>query len=977
MGSLMPPYRFFEEYREDVLSALMETEELLRLDTEIANKELLPRYQGPVDDFEWQYLERYYSRLFSDFVVERIEDFVDTTPLELHRDDFDAFRKDILRINDALPGPESNAAVTIPKPAEQLLLKRLRRRRYDPAALDVSYIEQGGPLYLLELFITAAQQQATNEIVSDGGSASRSSSETVAPESNNRRSRPLVSALVEEASSLGDADEDEVLRELREPVLMVSLWDNQRKGLERWLDADREGILEMATATGKTVAGIGAVAHLCGEFPDRLDHEPLTDDARIMVVAHSNAILSQWERELSEKLGLPGSTIGSDGRPDTLSFTTGTVEFRTAHSLLPRYNPNLESRYDLIIYDEVHHYSNEDGFGQAIQRPTYDAALGLSATVGDDEDDPRRAALERLLAPVIYTYDLEDAVEDEIIPQFEWTVHPTSFDETEREEWEKSTESITNQFASLRSSRETRRILERLSVPFTEMEDLGDFIQAHRAAGYELDGEIPDSWTNLHKAINSRSWIRHRSQPKIKSAVDLARDYLTKGDNVKLVMFAMDIETTERLHDQLTEYTDDAYVVHSKVASSTRKKDRIVNRRIQRFANADHGVLIAPKLLDEGIDVPDAEVGINVAGTKTKLQLVQRMGRVLRKHDNQKPKFHHFVAISDEHYVHGIDSKAYVQELNWVHELGELIRQQPAIEPADVSEEVLERAEERGHELWAQDLIDDWEVETVQGSVRLEEVLDALTLEAARTLRSKVDLTGDVVSKAEWKGALESLRSDLSINALQRIWWLYPLYRDRPADLQDLLSESIERLAERSESTPSNPKPEQESEATGREEKTESPWPGDELPADQDGIDKVLSEISDVGRITRIRLEEVGIKTVKDLRIATIDDMTDAKYVGPATAERIHHFVREHIPDQEATASDRQTNEAIDDNVPLEEVVDEIPDVGRVSRARLEEVGFVTVGDVRTASKEDLLQAKHVGPATIDKILQYLGESDE
>jgi len=60
-------------------------------------------------------------------------------------------------------------------------------------------------------------------------------------------------------------------------------------------------------------------------------------------------------------------------------------------------------------------------------------------------------------------------------------------------------------------------------------------------------------------------------------------------------------------------------------------------------------------MLDEGIDVPDAEVGINVAGTKTKLQLVQRMGRVLRKHGDQRPHFHHFIAMPDENYLAGLD----------------------------------------------------------------------------------------------------------------------------------------------------------------------------------------------------------------------------------------------------------------------------------------------------------------------------------
>jgi len=961
----LPPYWFFEQYQEAVLDELTRSEALLRLDDEVANKQLLPRYQGPVDDNEWDALERYYSTLFSDFVIDRIEGLVDTTPIEIHRERFHEFRKDILRINKALPGTASEAAVTIPKPAELLLLKQLRERRYDPADLDITYLDQGGPLYLLELFVTAARQQANQDFEPDGGAIAE-------PEAGGSdlggKDESLVEALIEEAQSLGSSEPSEVKEYLITPILMVTLWENQREGLNEWLDSGQEGILEMATATGKTVVGIATIAHLCGELPDHPDLEPLTNDAQIMVVAHSNAILNQWQRELNEKLGLSGSELRGDGQPDNLHFATGTVEFRTAHSLLPRYDPDLAQKYDLIIYDEVHHYSNEEGFGQAISRPNYEASLGLSATVGEEDGDPRRKALEDLLAPVIYTYDLNDAIEDEIIPQFEWTVHPTSFDASEREEWRQSTESITNQFTALKHSQSTRQILETLSVPFNELEDLGDFVQAHRAAGYELDRDLPDAWSNLHKAISSRSWIRHRSQPKIKSAVDLAKDYLTEGDGMKIVMFAMDIDTTERLHSELSEHTDNAYVVHSQVASSNRKKDRIVNRRIQKFSNANHGVLIAPKLLDEGIDVPDAEIGINVAGTKTKLQLVQRMGRVLRKHGDQKPRFHHFVAIPDEHYVHGVDSKAYVQELNWIRELGELIRQQPEFERADVDQDILDRAEARGHELWAQDLLADREIETVQGSVRLEEVLGALTIKAVKILLSEVDFSGDIVGKDDWQAALSGLRSEHSVSDLQQIWWLFPLYRDRPGELEDLLSASLEKLGGDVEDLELSEKP-YELDTTSTDDVLRS-QDNTSLP-DETPLREFFEDISGVGRVTHVRLQEIGIETVGDLRSSTEDEIVEADYVGPNTAEKLLNHLEKHSLEGQ-TAGHQEDAPEIPDETPIEDFFEDIPDIGRVTHVRLREVGFETLGDLRTADREEMLEADYVGPVTIDKILEHL-----
>lgn len=965
MRESLPPYWSFQEYQEAELEKLARTEALLRLDDEVGNKQLIPRYEGPVDVNEWDRLESYYSTLFSDFVVDRIDGLVDTTPIEVRRERFDDFRKDILRINEALPGTASEAAVTIPQPAELLLLKRLRERRFDPSDLDITYLEQGGPLYLLELFVTAARQQANRDFQTDGGSAV--TTDLSDGQGGSHRAESLVEALIQETESLGEMEAAGIKEYLSRPVLMVTLWDNQREGLNEWLASDREGILEMATATGKTVVGIAAIAHLCGAFPDRPDVSPSVDDAQIMVVAHSNAILNQWRRELTEKLGLLGSTLQGDGQPDELSFATGTVEFRTAHSLLPQYDPDLKDKYDLIIYDEVHHYSNEGGFGNAISRPNYRASLGLSATIGEDEGDPRRTALEDLLAPVIYTYDLNDAIADGVIPEFEWTVHPTSFDASEQEEWRQSTESITNQFTALRGSESTTTILESLSVPFNELDDLGDFIQAHRAAGYELDRDVPDSWSNLHKAISSRSWIRHRSQPKIESAVNLAKDYLTEGEGVKIVMFAMDIDTTERLHDELSAYTDNAFVVHSQVASSNAKKDRIVNRRIQQFATVDHGVLIAPKLLDEGIDVPDAEVGINVAGTKTKLQLVQRMGRVLRKHGNQKPRFHHFVAIPDEHYVHGIDSKAYVQELNWVRELGELIRQQPEFERADVDQEILNRAEERGHELWAQDLLAEREIETVQGSVHLQEVLNALNTTTVETLLADVDYSGDVIGKDDWQFALSKLRTEHSVSDLQRIWWLLPLYRDRPSKLESLLTDSLKHLRDSDHITGFD------ADSLKREETKPT-----ELESGSDSIDTLADDmttreffekIEGVGRITRVRLQEVGLETVGDLRAATKEEITEADYVGPDTADVIlEHLAQYSSPSQTQTPQNVQ----IPDETPLDEFFAEVPDVGRVTRARLQEVGLETVGDIRSASRDEILDAKQVGPKTVDVILDNI-----
>jgi len=118
---------------------------------------------------------------------------------------------------------------------------------------------------------------------------------------------------------------------------------------------------------------------------------------------------------------------------------------------------------------------------------------------------------------------------------------------------------------------------------------------------------------------------------------------------------------------------------------------------------------------------------------------------------------------------------------------------QPIIEEAGVDAELLERAEQRGHELWARDLFEDLEVETVQGNVNLEQLLDELTVEATEILLDELWLEGERVAQDDWEAAMEALRDSeaLSVEGLQRVWWLFPLYRERPTELDELLTASL------------------------------------------------------------------------------------------------------------------------------------------------------------------------------------------
>jgi superfamily II DNA or RNA helicase len=61
---------------------------------------------------------------------------------------------------------------------------------------------------------------------------------------------------------------------------------------------------------------------------------------------------------------------------------------------------------------------------------------------------------------------------------------------------------------------------------------------------------------------------------------------------------------------------------------------------LRRFAEGDLQVISAPRVLDEGVDVPEADLAVIIGASRSRRQMIQRMGRVLRrKPDHRRARF--------------------------------------------------------------------------------------------------------------------------------------------------------------------------------------------------------------------------------------------------------------------------------------------------------------------------------------------------
>lgn len=490
------------------------------------------------------------------------------------------------------------------EPVKLLLKKLIVKNGKDPVAVDNvgQVFDPGSALFFLELYVTLQDSD-------------------------------LLFALQEDLIRL---PQNEIGDFIGSPRVIVLPWDHQKAAFDAWSRSGRKGIVEMATATGKTLVGLMAIEEMA----------KTKETATIRVLSSSRALLNQWKRESVQKLGLLQNVYQDFNI--SVNWKGITVSFHTIQSVMD--HPELYPA-DLLIVDEVHHLAGPE-FRKALQIQAPEK-MGLSATV---EGDVRLSILEEELGPVVYKFGLKDALEKGIIPSFEWKVIPVYLAVDEAAEFASISKAITVQFNVLSSDYGT---IASIAGGKHAMEDLGEFIRLIERARYKKV-ELPESWKQLQALILKRRWIIHKSKPRLDHAMKLGREL---ARHRKVILFTMDTESCDYLGRELKKENDQVYVIHSNIRDDPYKL-------IEQFRHAKYGALIGAQMLSEGIDIPDADIGINVAASKTRLQLTQRMGRILRKGSGKKtPIFYHYVAIPEPaSYLPEEDDVTFLDDLAWVQD---------------------------------------------------------------------------------------------------------------------------------------------------------------------------------------------------------------------------------------------------------------------------------------------------------------------
>jgi len=313
-----------------------------------------------------------------------------------------------------------------------------------------------------------------------------------------------------------------------------------------------------------------------------------------LIVVYTKEQLNEW----MEKIGrfLRGSfTVGAfySERKDIKDITVAT--YQSAYRNIER----LWNKFSLLIIDEAHHLP-ADKFRRIALEITAPYRLGLTAT--PYREDGRHNELFGLMGGIVYEKSLEELKRSGYVANFE----------------------VIPRLVSLRKGEYQKyKELKRKYSVFAKGRTVQELVAAS-ASGDE-------SARKALQALNEMRKLLALSEAKLEEAKKIINDEMLRGS--KIIVFTQYVQQAEALGRALG------------VPVVTGRTDKVRRRIIMElFKKGRYRVLILTTVGDEGIDIPDANVGVVLSGTSSRRQFIQRLGRLLRPQPGKVARLY-YVAV--------------------------------------------------------------------------------------------------------------------------------------------------------------------------------------------------------------------------------------------------------------------------------------------------------------------------------------------
>lgn len=348
----------------------------------------------------------------------------------------------------------------------------------------------------------------------------------------------------------------------------------QTAAIEAWRKTGKRGVVILPTGAGKSL-----VAQMAIELTGRA----------ALVIVPTLDLMNQWYDNLTSsfdsEIGLIGGGYSERG---AITVTTYASAFR--------YMEHLGNRFGLLIADECHHLPGS-AYRYAAELAIAPFRLGLTAT--PERADGEEKALAHLLGPIVYRQEIQQLA-GEYLADYRVVRVPVELNPEER------------------ATYDTERAIYR---DFTARSHIS-FGGASGGVG-KMDGWRNFLYATARSEDGRRAFKAYREAKRIALGTDAKlrtlNELLTQHADERTLIFTADNETVYRIADQ---YLIPAITHHTPV------KER--KHWLEAFNAGEVLALATSKVLNEGVNIPDASVAIILSGSGSSREHIQRLGRVLR-----------------------------------------------------------------------------------------------------------------------------------------------------------------------------------------------------------------------------------------------------------------------------------------------------------------------------------------------------------
>ncbi|MQL55395.1 DEAD/DEAH box helicase [Acidianus ambivalens] len=297
-----------------------------------------------------------------------------------------------------------------------------------------------------------------------------------------------------------------------------------------------------------------------------------------LIVTFTREQMLQWKETI-----MKFSSI----RPEVGLYYSNEKEIRqitlSTYQTAFRHVSELSDKFDLLIIDEAHHLP-ADKFREVALGILATKRLGLSAT--PFREDGRHEELFKLMGGIIYYKPVDELIKKGYLAPYDIIQVKVFLTAEERKKYL----TLLNKFRVLSKNRKLKELI----------------VLAKNGDSNAI--EALKVYNEIKKVVN----FAQNKMLKIE-------EILNKEKGKKILIFTQYIDQAEEIARRFN-----TLLISGKMSKNERKKV------LDTFKFMKNGVLTLTTVGDEGLDIPDASVGIIVTGTSSRRQFIQRLGRILR-----------------------------------------------------------------------------------------------------------------------------------------------------------------------------------------------------------------------------------------------------------------------------------------------------------------------------------------------------------